>query len=132
MIDVISRGRLEAGFVRGVPYEISPANSNPVRMNEREWEAIDMIVAKKDEPTSNLLLAMGDMMGVELDSIGIAAFIGATGGSVSPFFPLYLLAAAAVAMRFELKQAVMTCLAYAFTYAIASDDSGLRVALPVS
>ena len=44
MIDVISRGRLEAGFVRGVPYEISPANSNPVRMNEREWEAIDMIV----------------------------------------------------------------------------------------
>ena len=35
MIDVLSRGRLEAGFVRGVPYEISPANSNPVRMNER-------------------------------------------------------------------------------------------------
>ncbi len=44
MIDVLSRGRLEAGFVRGVPYEISPANSNPVRMNEREWEALDMII----------------------------------------------------------------------------------------
>jgi alkanesulfonate monooxygenase SsuD/methylene tetrahydromethanopterin reductase-like flavin-dependent oxidoreductase (luciferase family) len=44
MIDVISRGRLEAGFVRGVPYEISPANSNPVRMNEREWEALDLII----------------------------------------------------------------------------------------
>ena len=44
MIDVLSRGRLEAGFVRGVPYEISPANSNPVRMNEREWEALDLIV----------------------------------------------------------------------------------------
>src|SRR3954462_6478738 len=44
MIDVLSRGRLEAGFVRGVPYEISPANSNPVRMNEREFEALDMIV----------------------------------------------------------------------------------------
>jgi alkanesulfonate monooxygenase SsuD/methylene tetrahydromethanopterin reductase-like flavin-dependent oxidoreductase (luciferase family) len=44
MIDVLSRGRLEAGFVRGVPYEISPANSNPVRMNERQWEALDMIV----------------------------------------------------------------------------------------
>jgi diguanylate cyclase (GGDEF)-like protein len=54
-----------------------------------------------------------------LDSIGIAAFIGATGGSHSPFYPLYLLSAAAVAMRFELKQAVMTCLAYAFTYAVA-------------
>jgi len=44
MIDVLSRGRLEAGFVRGVPYEIAPANSNPVRMNEREWEALDMIL----------------------------------------------------------------------------------------
>ena len=44
MIDVLSRGRLEAGFVRGVPYEISPANSNPVRMNEREWEALDLII----------------------------------------------------------------------------------------
>jgi alkanesulfonate monooxygenase SsuD/methylene tetrahydromethanopterin reductase-like flavin-dependent oxidoreductase (luciferase family) len=44
MIDVISKGRLEAGFVRGVPYEILPANSNPVRMNERHWEALDLIV----------------------------------------------------------------------------------------
>src|SRR5919108_3855581 len=44
MIDVLSHGRLEAGFVRGVPYEISPANSNPVRMNERHWEALDLIV----------------------------------------------------------------------------------------
>src|ERR1700721_1362780 len=44
MIDVLSRGRLEAGFVRGVPYEISPANSNPVRMLEREYEALDMII----------------------------------------------------------------------------------------
>ena len=30
------------------------------------------IEAKKDEPTSNLLLAMGDMMGVEMDAIGIS------------------------------------------------------------
>src|SRR4249919_348347 len=44
MVDVLSRGRLEAGFVRGVPYEISPANSNPMRMNEREFEALDMII----------------------------------------------------------------------------------------
>ena len=29
MIDVISRGRLDVGFVRGVPTEINPANSNP-------------------------------------------------------------------------------------------------------
>ena len=44
MIDILSKGRLECGFVRGVPYEILPANSNPVRMNERQWEAIDLIV----------------------------------------------------------------------------------------
>ncbi len=44
LIDVLSKGRVEAGFVRGVPYEISPANSNPVRTNERHWEALDLIV----------------------------------------------------------------------------------------
>jgi alkanesulfonate monooxygenase SsuD/methylene tetrahydromethanopterin reductase-like flavin-dependent oxidoreductase (luciferase family) len=44
MIDVLSHGRVEVGFVRGVPYEILPANSNPVRMNERHWEALDLIV----------------------------------------------------------------------------------------
>jgi len=44
MVDLLSHGRLEAGFVRGVPYEILPANSNPVRMNERHWEALDLIV----------------------------------------------------------------------------------------
>ena len=44
MVDVLSSGRLECGFVRGVPYEVLPANSNPVRMNERQWEAMDLIV----------------------------------------------------------------------------------------
>ena len=44
LVDVLSHGRVEAGFVRGVPYEILPANSNPVRMNERHWEALDLIV----------------------------------------------------------------------------------------
>jgi alkanesulfonate monooxygenase SsuD/methylene tetrahydromethanopterin reductase-like flavin-dependent oxidoreductase (luciferase family) len=44
LVDVMSHGRLEAGFVRGVPYEISAANSNPVRSHEREWEALDLIV----------------------------------------------------------------------------------------
>jgi alkanesulfonate monooxygenase SsuD/methylene tetrahydromethanopterin reductase-like flavin-dependent oxidoreductase (luciferase family) len=44
MVDILSKGRVEAGFVRGVPYEISAANSNPVRMNERQWEAMDLIV----------------------------------------------------------------------------------------
>ncbi|MEO5838728.1 MAG: LLM class flavin-dependent oxidoreductase [Acidimicrobiales bacterium] len=43
MIDVISGGRAEVGFVRGVAQEISPANSNPVLMKERMWEAVDLI-----------------------------------------------------------------------------------------
>ena len=56
MIDVLSHGRLEAGFVRGVPYEILPANSNPVRMNERNWEALDLIIkawTNHDGPVSH-------------------------------------------------------------------------------
>jgi alkanesulfonate monooxygenase SsuD/methylene tetrahydromethanopterin reductase-like flavin-dependent oxidoreductase (luciferase family) len=44
LVDVMSHGRLEAGFVRGVPYEIAAANSNPMRSNEREWEALDLII----------------------------------------------------------------------------------------
>ena len=44
MIDVISRGRLECGFVRGVPYEIAPANVLPYRGTERMWEAHDLII----------------------------------------------------------------------------------------
>lgn len=71
------------------------------------------------EPYRRWRLFQTSMATTLLDSIGIAAFIGATGGSHSPFFPLYLLSAAAVAMRFELKQAVITCLVYGFTYAIA-------------
>jgi alkanesulfonate monooxygenase SsuD/methylene tetrahydromethanopterin reductase-like flavin-dependent oxidoreductase (luciferase family) len=43
MVDVISQGRAEVGFVRGVPQELSAGNSNPVDMNERFWEAADLI-----------------------------------------------------------------------------------------
>ena len=56
MVDVLSKGRLECGFVRGVPYEVLPANSNPVRMNERQWEAIDLIIkawTSHDGPVSH-------------------------------------------------------------------------------
>lgn len=44
MVDVLSRGRLECGFVKSVPYEVSAGNSNPVRMNDRMWEAVDLIL----------------------------------------------------------------------------------------
>jgi alkanesulfonate monooxygenase SsuD/methylene tetrahydromethanopterin reductase-like flavin-dependent oxidoreductase (luciferase family) len=44
LVDVISGGRLEVGFVRGVPYEISATNTYPLASTERFWEAHDLIV----------------------------------------------------------------------------------------
>jgi alkanesulfonate monooxygenase SsuD/methylene tetrahydromethanopterin reductase-like flavin-dependent oxidoreductase (luciferase family) len=44
IIDVISRGRLDMGFVKGVPFEIAPANTNPADLSDRFWEAHDLIV----------------------------------------------------------------------------------------
>jgi alkanesulfonate monooxygenase SsuD/methylene tetrahydromethanopterin reductase-like flavin-dependent oxidoreductase (luciferase family) len=44
MIDNYSRGRLEVGFVRGVPYESLATNNTPVRMSDRMWEAHDLIL----------------------------------------------------------------------------------------
>ena len=43
-IDVLSRGRLNMGFVKGVPSEFAPSNANPVGTEERFWEALDFIV----------------------------------------------------------------------------------------
>ena len=53
MIDCISRGRLDAGFVRGVPYEVFAANTNPTTTLERLWEGVDLCVkawTSHDEP----------------------------------------------------------------------------------
>jgi len=44
MADVISGGRLQVGLVKGAPFELSPANSNPGRYMERFWEAHDLIL----------------------------------------------------------------------------------------
>src|SRR5919198_5516295 len=43
-IDVISRGRLDMGFVKGVPYEFAPSNANPVGVMDRFWESHDFII----------------------------------------------------------------------------------------
>src|SRR5277367_6774951 len=40
--DVISRGRLEIGFVKSGGTEMASANANPVNNVERYWEAIDL------------------------------------------------------------------------------------------
>ncbi len=52
MIDNISRGRLDVGYVRGVPYEIFAANTNPTQTVEKLWEGIDLTVMAwtKTEP----------------------------------------------------------------------------------
>ncbi len=52
-VDVISRGRLEMGFVKGVPYEFPVSNQNPVGVMDRFWEAHDFILkamTSHDEP----------------------------------------------------------------------------------
>jgi alkanesulfonate monooxygenase SsuD/methylene tetrahydromethanopterin reductase-like flavin-dependent oxidoreductase (luciferase family) len=43
MVDIFSRGRLEVGFVRGVPFELAATNTRPTTMSERFWEAHDLI-----------------------------------------------------------------------------------------
>lgn len=71
------------------------------------------------EPYRRWRLFQTSMASTLLDSVAIAGFIAATGGSASPFFPLYFLSAAAVAMRFDLRQAVVACFFYAASYAFA-------------
>jgi alkanesulfonate monooxygenase SsuD/methylene tetrahydromethanopterin reductase-like flavin-dependent oxidoreductase (luciferase family) len=44
MIDVISRGRLEMGLVRGVPYEVPLSVRSAVGQMDRFWEAHDLII----------------------------------------------------------------------------------------
>jgi alkanesulfonate monooxygenase SsuD/methylene tetrahydromethanopterin reductase-like flavin-dependent oxidoreductase (luciferase family) len=44
MVDCISRGRLDVGFVRGITAEIGPANTNPTQTNERLWEGVELAV----------------------------------------------------------------------------------------
>lgn len=43
-IDVVSRGRLDMGFIKGVPYEFPASNQNPVAVMDRFWEAHDFIL----------------------------------------------------------------------------------------
>jgi alkanesulfonate monooxygenase SsuD/methylene tetrahydromethanopterin reductase-like flavin-dependent oxidoreductase (luciferase family) len=53
--DVISRGRLEIGFVKSGGTEMASNNANPVNNIERYWEAIDLIkkaLSHQDGPFS--------------------------------------------------------------------------------
>jgi len=43
-VDVISRGRLDMGFIKGVPYEFPVSNQNAVGVMDRFWDAHDFII----------------------------------------------------------------------------------------
>ncbi len=43
-IDCVTRGRLDIGFSKAAPYEISPANSNPARFMDRFWDTHDLVL----------------------------------------------------------------------------------------
>lgn len=54
-IDVVSGGRLDIGFVRGMSPEIAPSNANPAHLGERYWDAHDLILkalSHRDGPFS--------------------------------------------------------------------------------
>ena len=54
-IDIISKGRLEIGFVKSGATEMVSGDANPMRIREREWEAIDLIekaLTTRDGPFS--------------------------------------------------------------------------------
>ena len=50
MIDVISRGRSRWASSRALPFEITPANSNPADLMTRFWEAHDLILKAMTTP----------------------------------------------------------------------------------
>ena len=44
LVDLISRGRMEMGFVKGSGWEIFSSNLNPARFMDRFWESHDLIL----------------------------------------------------------------------------------------
>jgi diguanylate cyclase (GGDEF)-like protein len=70
------------------------------------------------EPYRRWRVFQTSMLSTAADSLLIAAFIAVSGASESPFFPLYYLSVAAIAMRFDLRQAVVACLWYAALYGV--------------
>lgn len=50
MVDAVSGGRLEMGFVKGAGWELFASNANPVGLMDRYWEAHDLILAAMTNP----------------------------------------------------------------------------------
>lgn len=70
------------------------------------------------EPYRRWAIFQTSLASTAADSIAAAAFIAVTGAAASPFYPLYYLIIVAVAMRFELRQALMAALLYVTTYTV--------------
>jgi diguanylate cyclase (GGDEF)-like protein len=70
------------------------------------------------EPYRRWRVFQTSMLTAALDSLFIALFVAFTGAAESPFFLLYYLSVAAIAMRFDLRQSVAACLWYAALYAV--------------
>jgi alkanesulfonate monooxygenase SsuD/methylene tetrahydromethanopterin reductase-like flavin-dependent oxidoreductase (luciferase family) len=54
-VDVLSRGRLELGLIKGSTYELYVSNAHPVTAGSRYWEAYDLIttaLTRQDGPFS--------------------------------------------------------------------------------
>ena len=54
-VDLLSRGRLEVGLIKGTPFELYISNADPVGAADRYWEAHDVIIAAlkaRDGPIS--------------------------------------------------------------------------------
>ncbi|MBE7159068.1 MAG: LLM class flavin-dependent oxidoreductase, partial [Rhodospirillales bacterium] len=54
-LDCLTRGRLDIGFVKSGATEMTSGDANPMRIREREWEAIDLIeksLTNQDGPFS--------------------------------------------------------------------------------
>jgi alkanesulfonate monooxygenase SsuD/methylene tetrahydromethanopterin reductase-like flavin-dependent oxidoreductase (luciferase family) len=50
MVDSLSGGRLEMGFVKGAGWELYASNANPVELMDRYWEAHDFILEAMTNP----------------------------------------------------------------------------------
>ena len=55
-IDVISRGRLDMGFIKGVPYEFPASNQNPVGVMDRLVGSARLHHQGDDHPRRNVQL----------------------------------------------------------------------------
>ena len=91
------------------------------------------------QPYRRWRLFQTSMITTAADAIASALFIAVTGAADSPFFVLYYLTIASVAMRFDLRQAIVACFWFALSYACVyfwnwegnSDDFGV-LALRIS